>query len=93
MIPRDSDRTDLAHQFINYMQEPKVAAASSNYLRYASANKDASPFIDSSLVKDTRIYPGPEVRAKCAFLKEIGRFEVSKVHWWKILDTASKRAG
>ena len=72
------------------MLEPAVAAKSSNYLRYASANKGAMPFMDPSFVNDERIYPNAEVRAKCSFLKETGPFHVSKRYWREIQDAIKR---
>lgn len=65
-IPRDSQKVGNAHKFIDYMVEAGTAAASSNFLRYASPNKAAAPLIDESLLQDKTIYPPAEIRAKCA---------------------------
>ena len=40
-IPRDAPNAALAHKFINYMMDPLVAAKSSLYVRFATANKSA----------------------------------------------------
>ena len=40
-IPRDTPRWKEAHQFINFMMDPVVAAESSLYVRFATANLSA----------------------------------------------------
>ena len=62
-IPRDATHAVNAHKFINFLIQGEIAAQGSNYLRYASPNKAAEPFIDPSLSSDPIVYPSEEVRA------------------------------
>jgi spermidine/putrescine transport system substrate-binding protein len=64
-IPRDSIRQNNAHRFIDFMMEAETAAASSNFLRYASPNKAAEPLLEKSLLEDATVYPSPELLARC----------------------------
>jgi len=63
-IPADAPNPDAAHVMINYLLEPEVSAAISNYVAYASANDAAKPFLDEEILTDTRIYPSDEVLAR-----------------------------
>ncbi|WP_200875832.1 polyamine ABC transporter substrate-binding protein [Lysobacter antibioticus] len=63
-VPKDSKHSGNAHAFIDYLLDPKVAAAISNHVAYASANKDALPLVDPAIAKDPGVYPPAEVRAK-----------------------------
>jgi putrescine transport system substrate-binding protein len=56
-IPADAPHPDEAHAFINYMQNPEVAAANSNYVYYANGNKDSQQFLNEDVIGDTAIYP------------------------------------
>ncbi|MFT4638743.1 MAG: spermidine/putrescine transport system substrate-binding protein [Verrucomicrobiales bacterium] len=85
-ITRDSPSTALAHQFINYMLEPQNAAASSNYLRYASTNAAAEEFIDQDLLQDDRIYPSKAILSKCHLLMEAGRKPAVDHAWGTVAD-------
>lgn len=40
-IPRDTENWEAAHKFINFMMDPLVAAESSIYVRFATANNTA----------------------------------------------------
>lgn len=63
-IPKDSKHLGNAHAFIDYLLEPKVAAAISNHVAYASANKDATALVDPAIAQDVGVYPPENVRAK-----------------------------
>ena len=63
-VPKDSKHSGNAHAFIDYLLDPKVAAAISNHVAYASANKDALPLVDPAIAQDPGVYPPVEVRAK-----------------------------
>jgi spermidine/putrescine transport system substrate-binding protein len=55
VIPRDTEKYELAHQFIEFILRPEVAAASSNYFWFASPNAKAQEFLDPELLGDERI--------------------------------------
>ena len=63
-IPADAPHPDNAHAFINYMMKPEVAAANSNFVHYATANRDAVPLLDPSVRDDPGVYPPQEVMDK-----------------------------
>lgn len=63
-IPADAPHPDNAHKFINYLLEPEVIAAVSNYVYYANPNAAAQQFVDEEVREDPGIYPPPEVKAK-----------------------------
>lgn len=60
VIPRDAENVDQAHEFINYMMRPQVAADASNFTWYATANKDAIPLIDEAVTSSNAAFPTPE---------------------------------
>jgi putrescine transport system substrate-binding protein len=63
-IPADAPHPDNAHAFINYMMKPEVAAANSNFVHYATANKDAVPLLDPGVRDDPGVYPPQAVMDK-----------------------------
>ena len=63
-IPADAPHPDNAHAFINYMMKPEVAAANSNFVHYATANKDALPLLDPAVRDDPGVYPPQAVMDK-----------------------------
>jgi putrescine transport system substrate-binding protein len=62
-IPKDAPDVDNAHRFLDFMLDPKVAAASSTLTGYANGNKAATALLDPTTRDNPMIYPGPEARA------------------------------
>jgi putrescine transport system substrate-binding protein len=56
-IPKDAKHPDNAHQFINFILRPEIAAEISNYVAYASANQAALANIDAELKANPGVYP------------------------------------
>ncbi len=63
-IPADAPHPDNAHAYINYLMEPEVIAAISNYVAYANPNSAAFDLVDEEVRTDPSVYPTPEVKAK-----------------------------
>ncbi len=62
-IPADAPHPDNAHQFINYMMQPEVIAAVSNYVFYANANSASLEFVSDDVKNDPGIYPSEAVKS------------------------------
>ena len=61
-IPADAPHPENAHRLIDYLMRPEVAAANTNFTRFANANAKATALIDESIRHDPGIYPTPEVQ-------------------------------
>lgn len=68
-IPADAPNPAAAQQFINYLLQPEVSAAITNYVAYASANSAATPLVEEEIRNDAGIYPPEATRAKLLVLK------------------------
>jgi len=60
-IPRDSKNVAEAHEFINFLQKPEIAAKNSNFISYANGNLASQKFIDKAVLDDKTIYPDAAV--------------------------------
>ncbi|WP_043510672.1 polyamine ABC transporter substrate-binding protein [Halomonas sp. BC04] len=60
-IPADAPNPDNAHAFINFILEPEVAAAITEYVVYANPNIAANEFLDPDILNNTSIYPDQDV--------------------------------
>jgi putrescine transport system substrate-binding protein len=60
IIPADAPNVDEAHEFINYMMRPEVAAKASNYVYYANGNLASQQFLNEDVIGDPAIYPSAE---------------------------------
>ena len=63
-ILKDAPHPDNALAFINYMMDPKVAAANSDYVYYANGNKDSQSLLSKDVIDDPAIYPPQAVLDK-----------------------------
>jgi putrescine transport system substrate-binding protein len=61
-IPNDAPHVAEAHELINYLLEPQVAARNTNFISYANGDRP-SPLIDKSILDDRTIYPDPAIMA------------------------------
>lgn len=62
-IPSDAPHPENAHLFLDYIMEPEVAAAISNYVFYANANQASLGHVDAEVKEDPGIYPSDAVKA------------------------------
>ena len=63
-IPKDAPNVANAYRFLDFMLEPKVAAASSELTGYANGNKAAFALLPKDISGNPLIYPPADVRAK-----------------------------
>jgi putrescine transport system substrate-binding protein len=68
-IPRDARNAVEAHEFINFLQKPEVAAKNSNFISYANGNLASQNFIDKEVLEDRTIYPDEATMRKLYTMK------------------------
>ena len=56
-IPADAKNVAEAHEFINFMLRPEIAAMNTNFVSYASGNLAAKQSIEPAILNDPGIYP------------------------------------
>lgn len=56
-IPKDAKNVAEAHEFINYMLKPEVAAKNSNFIAYANGNLASQKLIDKAVFDDKTVFP------------------------------------
>jgi putrescine transport system substrate-binding protein len=56
-IPADAKNAAEAHEFINFMMRPEVAAANTNFVSYASGNAAARQHVNPEILNNPGIYP------------------------------------
>lgn len=68
VIPKNARNVDAAYKFINFLMKPKIAAANTNYLQYASPNVAATQFVEPEIRNDPGVYPPADVMKKLVVL-------------------------
>ncbi|HXW28575.1 MAG TPA: polyamine ABC transporter substrate-binding protein [Xanthobacteraceae bacterium] len=56
-IPRDAKHVDEAHELINFLLRPQIAAKNTNFVSYANGVAASRPFVDPAILNDRSIYP------------------------------------
>jgi putrescine transport system substrate-binding protein len=56
-IPADAKNVAEAHEFINFMMRPEIAAMNTNFVSYASGNLAARQFVAPEILNASGIYP------------------------------------
>jgi putrescine transport system substrate-binding protein len=67
-IPADAPHPENAHKFINYILEPQVVAAITNFVFYANPNLKATEFVNEEVKTNPGIYPPAETIANAFVL-------------------------
>ena len=63
-IPADAQHVAEAHELINYLMKPEVAAKATNYVFYANGNKASQAMVEKEILEDPGIYPDDAAMAK-----------------------------
>ncbi|ARU86715.1 polyamine ABC transporter substrate-binding protein [Pseudomonas sp. M30-35] len=71
VIPSTARRADLAHRFIDYLMQPKVAAKITTETLYPNANSDSKQFLDASLQAMPDLYPNIDIKRRLYTLKTL----------------------
>lgn len=72
-IPRNAPHPEYAYLWLNFMLEPEVAAALSNFIFYASPNQEARKYVNAKLLEDRSLYPHDDVLDHCEEIGDIGK--------------------
>ncbi len=87
-IPDDAPNPENALKFINYILEPEVAAAVTNYVYYANPNTAATEFVVDDVRTDPGIYPPAEVSANLFSLRpHAPRYDRTLTRAWTTIKT------
>ena len=62
-IPKDAPQKEAAEMFINFLNEPDVAAENAEFIGYATPNLAAYALLDEEVQEDEAIYPPDEIIA------------------------------
>jgi spermidine/putrescine-binding protein len=87
-IPKGAGHPKNAEAFMNYILEPKVGAALTNFVNYGSPNQAAEPFINKDILSNPLIYPPKDALAKLPFQKDLGEDELAYSDRWDKVKTA-----
>jgi spermidine/putrescine transport system substrate-binding protein len=72
LIPAGAPHSDLAHQYIDFILDPKVSADITNEIHYGNPNVAARTYIDSKILANPSTFPSSDVLKKLHFVEDVG---------------------
>ncbi len=63
-IPSDAPNLDNAYKFLEFLLQPEVIAACTNFTGYANANVPGKEFVDEAIRNDPAVYPDDAIKAR-----------------------------
>jgi spermidine/putrescine transport system substrate-binding protein len=88
VIPSNSKQVELAHQFINFLHQPDVAAENTEFISYLCPNKTSYGLLNEELQRDPTLFPPEEIRAKCEVIDDLGADNVKYTRIWDQIKAA-----
>ncbi|MBA4537876.1 ABC transporter substrate-binding protein [Bacillus aquiflavi] len=73
VIPKGAKNIAGAHQFINFILDPKNAAQNAEYVGYSTPNETALQYLPKKIAEDKRFYPDPEQTEKLEVYENLGK--------------------
>ena len=88
-IPADADQVELAHQFINFLLDPKVAAENIEYVYFLAPKKPANALPGEKIKKDPAVFTPPEIPDKCEVIRDLGEDNAKYKRIWDEIKAAN----
>jgi spermidine/putrescine transport system substrate-binding protein len=79
----------LAHQFINFMHEPEIAADNTNFVAYLCPNKTSYAQISEKIRQNPGVFLTPEIRAKSEVIQDLGANNLKYTRIWDQIKAAN----
>ena len=86
--PADAPNTANAHAFLNFMMDPKVIAAATNFTSYANANLGANAFVDKAVLDNPAVYPDAAVKSRIWLPEAVSpQYDSARLRAWQRIVT------
>ncbi len=64
VILKNAPHPNVAYQWIDFILDPKIQAAESNFTYYASGEDEAKKYMDPAVTSNPAVYPSADILAK-----------------------------
>jgi spermidine/putrescine transport system substrate-binding protein len=88
VIPKDAKQVELAHKFINFLHEPKIAAENSEFVCYLCPNAASYPLLGEDFTSNTSIFIPEELLAQCESIEDLGADQAKYTKIWDAIKAA-----
>lgn len=73
-IPKNSKNIEMAHKFINYLCDPKIAAMNAEYLQYATPETEAKKYLPPEMENDKALFPEISNLKNCEIFSDPSKY-------------------
>lgn len=88
VIPKGAKELALAHKFINFMHEPKVAAENIEFVFYLCPNKAAYASLKQETRDNSAIFLPPALQKKSETIRDLGKDNAKYTRVWDEIKAA-----
>jgi spermidine/putrescine transport system substrate-binding protein len=88
VIPKSAKEVALAHAFINFLQDPDVAAENSNFISYLCPNLPSYAKLEPGVRDNPAVFMDAAVRAKSEIIHDLGADNAKYVKIWDEIKAA-----
>lgn len=71
-IPKNAKQVELAHAFINFLNDPQIVAENMEFVCFLSPNSGAYPFLSEKVRNNQGVFPPKEIMDKSEIILELG---------------------
>jgi spermidine/putrescine transport system substrate-binding protein len=82
VIPKGARDAELAHLFVNFLHDPKVAAENSQFIGYLCPNAPSYALLPDEFRNNPAVFLDPAVRAKSEVILDLGDQNVKYTKIW-----------
>jgi putrescine transport system substrate-binding protein len=89
LIPTGAPHPHAAHQFLNFILDPKIVAEITNEIHYGNDNKAADAYVNPAILNDPTIYPTAAIESRLYQTAEVNpATERIRTRTWTRIKTA-----
>ena len=88
VIPKDARNVELAHRFINFLHEPKVAAENSEFVCYLCPNLPSYESLGKEFRDDPTVFLPPDIQSKSEVIRDLGADNAKYTAVWDQIKAA-----
>ena len=81
-IPKGAKEIELAHEFINFLYEPKMSALNIQWTFYLCPNAEAYKYLSHDLKNNHTLFPSDEILQKMELIIDVGPDIIKYRHAW-----------
>jgi spermidine/putrescine transport system substrate-binding protein len=88
VIPKTAKQAGLAHEFINFLHTPQVAAANTEYITYLAPNLPSYALLSEEIRNDPGIFPDKAILARGEVIRDLGENNQKYIKTWDEIKAA-----